>query len=233
MVQWFSPRISSRLSAAARLSVEEKPMSVASVASPIESTSTVRENGPTAPSSQHTLSVPDDILYEVVDGKIVEKIMGATEVEIANILNDFLRAFAKTHRLGRGLMEMVFRIDVAKDLQRRPDVAFVSHARWPYNRRVPNVAVWEIVPDLAIEVVSPSNTAFEVQRKIHEYFDAGVSQVWIIYPPQQEVYVFSSTKRIEVLQPGQDLDGGNLLPGFRLPLASLFEDDAETEAETK
>jgi len=205
-------------------------MSIASIPSSIESPSTGRENGSVASSSQLTLPVPDDILYEVVDGKIVEKTVGATEVEIANILNEYLRVFVRTHRLGRALMEMVFRIDVAKDLQRRPDVAFVSHARWPYNRRVPNVAVWDMVPDLATEVVSPSNTAFEVQRKIHEYFDAGVKQVWIIYPPQREVYVFASTNRIEVLQLGQELDGGDLLPGFRLPLATLFEDDAEVES---
>jgi len=204
-------------------------MSITSIPSSIESTSAGRENGPAAPSSQLTLPVPDDILYEVVDGKIVEKPAGATEVEIANVLCEHLRRFARTHRLGRAVMEMIFRIDVAKDLQRRPDMAFIAHARWPYNRRVPDVAVWDMVPDLAIEVVSTSNTAFEVQRKIHEYFDAGVSQVWIIYPPQQEVYVFASTTRIEVLQLGQDLDGGNLLPGFRLPLAALFEDEAEPE----
>jgi Uma2 family endonuclease len=206
--------------------VEEKRMSIATVPSSIESTSTGRENGPAAPLSPLTLPVPNDTLYEVVDGKIVEKNVGATEVVIANILNDHVRMFARTHRLGRGLMEMIFRIDVPKDLQRRPDVAFISNARWPYNRRVPNVAVWDMVPDLAVEVVSPSNTAFEIQRKIHEYFDAGVSRVWIIYPPQQEVYVFGSTTRIEVLQLGQDLDGGELLPGFRLPLATLFEEEA-------
>jgi Uma2 family endonuclease len=223
--------MSSRLLAAARLSVEEKRMGIASVPSSIESTSTGRENGSVAPSSQLTLPVPDDILYEVVDGKIVEKTVGATEVVIACNLDQYLGMFARTHRLGRVVAELIFRIDVTKDLQRRPDVAFIAHARWPYNRRPPNVAVWDIVPDLAIEVVSPSNTAFEVQRKIHEYFDAGVSQVWIIYPPQQEVYVFASTTRIEVLQLGQDLDGGNLLPGFRLSLAALFEDEAESDAE--
>jgi Uma2 family endonuclease len=232
MVQWFSPRVSSRLLAAARLSVEEKRMSIASVPSSIESTSTVRENGPVAPSTQLTLPVPDDILYEVVDGKIAEKNVGPTEVVIANILGQDLGIFAKTNRLGRALIEMIFRIDVDKDLQRRPDVAFVSHARWPYNRRVPNVPVWDMVPDLAIEVVSPTNTAFEVQQKIHEYFDAGVSRVWIVYPPQREVYVYASTTRIEVLQIGQDLDGGDLLPGFRLSLATLFEDEADAAVET-
>ena len=58
-------------------------------------------NGPVAPSSQLTLPVPDDILYEVVDGKIVEKNVGATEIVIAYILNQHLGMFARTHRLGR------------------------------------------------------------------------------------------------------------------------------------
>jgi Uma2 family endonuclease len=212
--------------------VEEKRMRIASVSRSIESTSTGRENGPVAPSGQLTLPVPDDILYEEVDGKIVEKTLGATEVVIVSILNQHLGMFARTHRLGRVVAEMIFRIDVTKDLQRRPDVAFISHARWPYNRRVPNVPVWDMVPDLAIEVVSPTNTAFEVQQKIHEYFDAGVNQLWIVYPPQRGVYVYASTTRIEVLQIGQDLDGGDLLPGFRLSLATLFEDEADAAVET-
>jgi Uma2 family endonuclease len=122
---------------------------------------------------------------------------------------------------------MLYRIDQAKDLQRRPDVSFVSHARWPIRRRVPDVPVWDLVPDLAIEVVSPSNSANDVQKRIHEYFNAGVIRVWVVYPEEREVYVYSSPKQIQVLQIGDDLDGGELLPGFRLPLAALFEDEAE------
>jgi Uma2 family endonuclease len=171
--------------------------------------------------------IPDDMLYEVVDGKLVEKIVGASELEIAGILDQHLGMFARTHRLGRALIEFVFRIDQAKDLQRRPDISFVSHARWPFHRRVPKVAVWDMVPDMAIEIVSPSNTADHVQEKIHEYFTAGVSRGWVVYPRQQEVYVYESPAKIQVLQLGQDLDGGELIPGFRLPLAALFEDDPE------
>ncbi len=171
--------------------------------------------------------VPDDILYEVVDGKIVEKEMGARQAEIAGILAQYLGTFARTHRLGRALIEFIFQIDQAKNLQRRPDVAFVAHARWAVHRRVPDVAVWDMVPDLAIEVVSPSNTADDVQGKIHEYFEAGVNRVWVVYPAQKEVYVYASPARIQVLQLGEELDGGDLVPGFRLPLAALFEDDPE------
>lgn len=126
------------------------------------------------------LFVPDDGLYERVDGKLVEKKVGAQQVEIASVLAQFMGSFAWSRRLGRVLVEMVFRIDVAKNLQRRPDVAFVSDARWPFRKRVPDVPVWEMVPDLAIEVNSPTNSADEILGTRLEYFRAGVQQVWVI-----------------------------------------------------
>jgi Uma2 family endonuclease len=172
-------------------------------------------------------TIPDDLLYEVVDGQIVEKRMGARESEIATILGAFLFQFARANRLGRALVEFMFRIDAEKDLKRRPDVAFVSSSRWPYHRRIPKVSVWDMVPDLAIEVISESYTAYEVLKKLHEYFDAGVSRVWVVYPDQAEVYVYSSPKQVEVIGLGQELDGGVLIPGFRLPVAALFQDDPE------
>ena len=171
------------------------------------------------------VSERDEALYELVDGHVVEKDMGAREIEIATILGSFLFHFARVNRLGRpGRVRLPDRRREGPP-GRRPDVAFVSHARWPSNRRVPDVPVWDIVPDLAVEVISPTNTAFQVQKKIHDYFDAGVTQVWVIYPEQAEVYVYSSPTQIRVLQLEQELDGGDLLPGFRLPLATLFEDD--------
>jgi len=172
-------------------------------------------------------TIPDDILYEVVDGQVVEKTMGSREIEIATILGSYLFHFARANRLGRALVEFVFRINVEEDMQRRPDVAFVSHARWPCNRRVPDGPVWNMVPDLAIEVVSPSNLASAVLRKMHDYFKAGVVCVWVIYPEQAEIYVYSTPQQVQVVGIGQELDGGDLLPGFRLPVAVLFEDEPE------
>ena len=202
-------------------------MNIHSSVSSVESSPIVPENGTSESQSSILVSVPDDMLYEVVDGKIVEKIVGVHEAEIATLLIEFLAPFARLHRLGRVFGETIFRIDQSKNLQRRPDVAFVSHARWPAQRRAPKVAVWDMVPDLAIEIVSPSNTADHVQEKIHEYFQAGVSRVWVVYPRQKEMYVYASPTQIQVLQLGQDLDGGELVPGFRLPLTALFEDEPE------
>ena len=171
--------------------------------------------------------VPDDMLYELVDGQIVEKMMGAFETSIASLLTEILGTFARSNGLGQFFSEMLFRIDVARDLRRRPDVAFVSHARWPFNRRAPRGVFWDMVPDLAIEVISESNSAFAVQRKTHEYFDAGVSRVWVIYPEQAEIYVYSSATDILIFGIGQEIDGGDLLPGLRLPVAALFEDGTD------
>jgi len=182
---------------------------------------------PVPPSTALAQTIPDDMLYEVVDGQVLEKNMGSRENEIATILGGYLFQFARANRLGRALVEFVFRIIVEENMQRRPDVAFVSHARWPYNRRVPDVPVWDMVPDLAIEVISPSNSASAVHRKVHDYFKAGVTRVWVVYPEQAEVYIYSSPKQIEVVGVGQELDGGDLLPGFRLPVAILFEDEPE------
>jgi Uma2 family endonuclease len=180
---------------------------------------------PTLPLGQP--AIPDEGLYEVVDGRVVEKKMGSYETGIASLLFEILGPFSRANRLGQFFNEMLFRINIAKDLRRRPDVAFVSNSRWPFNRRAPRGPFWEMVPDLAIEVISESNSAFEVQKKIHEYFDAGVRSVWVVYPEQAEVYIYSAPKQVQVLGAGQELDGGDLLPGFRLPVAALFEDDPE------
>jgi Uma2 family endonuclease len=191
----------------------------------VESMPVITKNGPLTSSFPDPSTIPDEMLYEVVDGEIVEKFVGVHEAEIATLLIEFLAPFARLHRLGRVFGETIFRIDQSKNLQRRPDVAFVSHARWPAQRRAPKVAVWDMVPDLAIEVVSPSNTADHVQEKIHEYFQAGVSRVWVVYPGQQEVYVYATATQVQIVPLGQDLDGGELVPGFRLPLTALFEDE--------
>jgi Uma2 family endonuclease len=198
-------------------------------ASSVESPVITDQNGPTAVSTAAEVAVPDDVLYEVVDGQVVEKTVGAKQVAIAFMLAYALELFAKPRRLGRAITEMIFRLDKAKDLQRRPDAAFISDARWACRRQVPDVPVWDMIPDLAVEVISPSNSADAVREKVREYFEYGVRLVWVVYAKGSEVYVYSSPRQIQVLQLGDELDGGDLLPGFRFPLAALFEDEPEAE----
>jgi Uma2 family endonuclease len=194
-----------------------------------ESSSPTTQNGPTVGTTEVPLVVPDDGLFELVGGKFVEKEVGAQQAEIASLLDQIMGGFVRAKRLGRVIAEMVFRIDQSRNLQRRPDVAYVSDARWPFRRRVPDVPVWDMVPDLAIEIVSPNNSADEVQVKRLEYFRAGVSRVWVVYPRQREVHVYTSPTQVQILTADQEHDGGDLLPGFRLPLSALFDDDPEVD----
>jgi Uma2 family endonuclease len=132
-------------------------------------------------------------------------------------------------RLGRVVTETLFVIDRARKRKRRPDVAFVSVERWSLNRGVPDGEGWDIIPDLAVEVVSRSNSAEEVGMKIEEYFQAGVTRVWVIYPRLTKIYVYDSPTMVRILQLGDELDGEAIIPGFRVALSKLFEPEQETE----
>jgi Uma2 family endonuclease len=167
-----------------------------------------------------------NMLYEVVNGQVVEKPpMGTYETWIASRLMRWMISCDPEGRFGQVVIEMLFRIDQATELQLRPDLAFVSHARWPRDRPAPRGAAWDVVPDLAVEVVNPSSSANEVIDKLHEYFQAGVQQVWLVYPRRSEIYVYEAPTRVRILGRGDELDGEALLPGFRLPLATLFGDE--------
>jgi Uma2 family endonuclease len=173
-----------------------------------------------------------EALYEVVNGRRLElPPMGAFPTRVASILDQNLGPYVKAKRLGRVDVEMLYRLDEAGDLERRPDVAFVSYQRWPRDRPVPEDAAWDVIPDLAVEVVSPTDRAEASLDKVREYFEAGVRVVWVIYPKLRVVHVFESFTRIRVLTGADDLDGGAFVPGFRLSLTTLFEDEAEEAAE--
>jgi Uma2 family endonuclease len=173
-------------------------------------------------------ALADDALYEVVDGRVVEKPpTGAYSTLLASAFQDALSPWVRERQLGRVVTEMLFRINRAKELQRRPDVAFVSAEKWPLHRPVPNVDAWDVVPDIAIEVMSPSNSTAATQAKIRGYFKAGVRQVWVVHPETAEVYVYDSPKSVRIFERGDVLDGGPLLPGFQLPLAGVFQAEGE------
>jgi Uma2 family endonuclease len=88
---------------------------------------------------------------------------------------------------------------------------------------------WDVVPDLAVEVISPSDLVYDLIQKIAEYFEAGVRLVWVVYPPQRLVYVYESLTRARILTVADELEGGAVLPGFRLPVANLFPEVAPSE----
>jgi Uma2 family endonuclease len=163
--------------------------------------------------------LPD--LYEVVDGEIKERQVGARQVFIAFELACFLREFARPKRLGHAITEMLFHLrDGASE--RRPDAAFISSARWPFELEPPSSNSWSVVPDLAVEVISPSNTYDEIRQKINEYFEAGVIVVWVVSTIRQEVEVFQPGDIYQIVRLDEVLKGDPVLLGFELPLKELF-----------
>jgi Uma2 family endonuclease len=105
-------------------------------------------------------------------------------------------------------------------------VAFVSTARWPLDRALPETGDWDVVPDLAVEVISPNDIFKDVLAKVREHCHYGVQVVWVVAPEEQQVYVYDSPTHVRILTRQDELTGGEVVPGFRLPLGLLFQDAA-------
>src|SRR5688572_10774626 len=183
------------------------------------------------PVSQGTVLTPDEaILYEVGDNPVVELApMGAYEVSLATLLAARLETFARQHQPGRAVQEMLFDLTIATGRKRRPDVAFVSFERWPQHRRIPRTDAWEVVPNLAVEVISRTDSGDHIVDKVAEYFHAGVERVWVVFPSQEQVYTYDSPTSVRILTRSDELSGDPILPNFRLPLVELFEDAEAVE----
>ena len=168
-----------------------------------------------------------DRLFELIDGTLVEKAMGWKESELAIIIASLLRNFVSANRLGKVFgSDGMFRLEAEQI--RIPDVAFISKQRFAGRTLQPG-AFWELGCDLAIEVISPSNTRREMERKLSDYFTAGVGAVWLFYPKTREASVYSSPNTSVTLRDNDVLDGGSLLPGFSVTVAKIFAELDATE----
>lgn len=130
-----------------------------------------------APERPEILSEPEG-LYEVIDGRVVEKPICVYEVWLAGEVYDLPKRHVKDESLGRVVQEMMFDLRSTVDRERRPDVAYISFERRAQNWRVPKTGSWAVAPDLAVEIVSPTNTAYEVTEKLEEYFRVGIRSVY-------------------------------------------------------
>lgn len=176
------------------------------------------------------LEQDDDLLYEVVDDKVVEiPPMGAYDTWLAAVLALHLGTFVRQHQLGRAVQELLFDLGPTVRRKRRPDVAFVSYERWPRQQRVPRAEAWEVIPNLAVEVVSRSDRGDDIIDKVTEYFHVGVECVWVVFPSQEQVYIYESPSRVRILTRADTLGGEPALPHFQLPLTALFDESAEAE----
>jgi Uma2 family endonuclease len=163
----------------------------------------------------------EDRLYELVDGILVAKTMGLDESCIAINIGTLLNIFVRPRGLGLVAgADGTIQLDI--NLVRIPDVSFTSWERVP-GREVPKDPVPLLVPDLAVEVISRSNTPKEMAEKLREYFEKGVRLVWYVRPSKRVVDVYTSPDHFTRLTASMQLDGGDVLPGFTVQVGELFE----------
>jgi Uma2 family endonuclease len=171
---------------------------------------------------QHVIDIEakENRLYELVDGILVEKGMGYQESVIAGFFVQVLGAFVRARKLGHvatadGMMEIL------SGMVRIPNASYISWDRLP-GRKMPTSPVPNIVPDLAVEVLSQSNTKAEMARKRREYASAGVRLVWEVDLQARVVIVYGDDGTSRTLKVGDTLTGENVLPGFSVPVADIF-----------
>ena len=171
------------------------------------------------------LAMPDDgYRYELVKGELTRMAPtghkhGIVTMDIAGPLHQHVRE----NNLGAVYgAETGFIITQNPDTVRAPDVAFVRRAR--LERAGDVKSYWIGQPDLAVEVVSPGDTVAEVEEKVAEWLEAGTGAVWVVSPKLRTVTVYRSLTDIVTLTEQDTLDGGNVVPGFQLPISLIFSE---------
>lgn len=166
------------------------------------------------------LQEPDDVRSELVGGVLVrEPRPGFGHGQVISALDHALHGFVKEHALGVVLVDVGVVLSRDPPTVRGPDLLFLAADRIPEPRPE---GFLEIAPDLAVEVVSPSNRAGEIQEKVTEYLDGGVRMVWVLDPASRTGTVYRSRDDIRLLTAEDELDGGEVVPGFRMRLGDVL-----------
>jgi Uma2 family endonuclease len=175
------------------------------------------------------LAMPDEQDYELVDGQLRERNRGMESSwvagQILHLLNILAQGGGHGWVFGEGTGFQCFPDDPNR--VRKPDVAFIRMGRLP--KGPPRRGIGHVAPDLAVEVVSPNDTAYEVETKLAEWLEAGVSEVWIVIPHIRKVRIHRAEASDAVLHESDELTT-SLVPGFRCQVRDLFPpitDDGE------
>ncbi len=166
------------------------------------------------------LALPDDEKerYELDEGELIPMAWATPKHNLGrDRLNRLWFAFLEETRLGVVISETPFRLP--GDNARIPDLVYYTAERWKAvdQEHVPI----DTPPDIAVEVISASDR--DINRKVKLYFEAGVREVWLLYLSDHELHIRRPSSA-RILGPGDTLDSPEILPGFSIPVASLFED---------
>jgi Uma2 family endonuclease len=174
------------------------------------------------PTPETLLTMPDGDRFELINGQLVERHMGAESSQVAATIIALLRQHVRAHQSGK-----VFATDCGYQIfaneprrVRYPDGSFIARGRLP-NDEAPKGHV-PIPPDLAVEVVSPNDLAEEVEAKWIDFLRAGTRLVWVVYPEAKTVHVYRLDGTSAVVTEAGDLAGEAVLPGFTCRVAEIF-----------
>jgi len=168
------------------------------------------------------LTLQDGKMYELVDGRLVERNMGMESSWVGSRLLSRLERYSEENQLG-----WVFAADSGyqcfphePSLVRRPDVSFVKAGRYP--KAAPPRGWSRIPPDLAIEVVSPNDTVYGLDEKLGDYRRVEVPLIWVINPESRTAIVYRRDGSVSFLREAAELEGEDIVPGFRCPLREIL-----------
>jgi Uma2 family endonuclease len=183
---------------------------------------TLLVDAPTLITGEELAEMSLDGSYELVKGRIVEMSPpGFTHGKIGGRFYQALANFADTHDLGQvAVGEVGVYTQRNPDTVRGADVVYISQERY---QQVSSGSFLDVAPEIIVEVMSPSNTWSEVTQKLREYFATGVDLVWVADPEVNIVYAYRSLTDVREFTAMEDLPGDEILPGFSVPVASLFD----------
>lgn len=161
----------------------------------------------------------DGKLYELIDGELREKRVGAKSLFVATRIAALLNAFFYPHT-GFAACEVMIYCFTRKRHGRKPDVVFVKLNRLP-DAAIPDGDVF-VAPDLVVEVLSPKNSGEEVDEKLAEYLGAGVPLVWIVNPARRTIRAFRQDGTHRLFLANEVIEGEPALPGFRTTVGDVF-----------
>jgi Uma2 family endonuclease len=171
------------------------------------------------------LSHPDRDLYELVDGQLVGTNMSMESVWIQGQVYEQINQFVKLHQLGMAFPDgLTYRCFAALEKDpnriRRPDCSFIRAGRTTSDQFISGHC--EIVPDLVVEVVSPKDSYYDIQKRVHEFLTVGCPMVWVINPNSRIATVYRKNGTIIEVDDENELSGEDVLPGFRCRLADVL-----------
>jgi len=167
------------------------------------------------------LAMSGDRLYELVDGRLVEKHVSAISTHVAGKIARILGNYCDSPLTAHIFSEQGYTCFPSKPSQmRRPDLSLILANRMTAELFEEGVST--IRPDLVVEVVSPNDLAYDLEDKLQDFQDASIPLVWIVFPPVRKVRVIRLNGPISELGPDDELTGENVLPGFRCRVADLF-----------